>query len=157
MNIEKTWGDEQLLLSVTGLTKTEAVEVLNDFQQEFLSATRLGRPPKLDTKSIFMMVLIFYRQYPTLEFLSFIFDIDKSNVKRWIDAAGAMIKDILVKKNLSHILQPIPEVLQRGPSNEVEKFISMALNSPYVDHETKNGKKFFIQEKRKGIRPKSLL
>ena len=46
------------------------------------------------------MLMIFIRHYPTYEFLSVIFNIDVSNVKRWIEASHKALGNVLVKKKL---------------------------------------------------------
>ena len=144
MNIQKTWDDEKLLKAATGLTKMEAAELLVDFSTEMAARNQStnttqsypgGRPAKLDDRGLFMMLMLFYRHYPTIDLLAVMFELNSSNVKRWIDRCEDLLKAVLAKKNLSHLIAPDPERTSKKPLSDNEKFISMALNNLFADRE----------------------
>lgn len=107
MDIANIWNNEKQLKIATGLTFDEASELINDFEIE-LNALRLnpnsnsnnneGRPRKLDTRGLFLMLMLHYRHYPTIELLALLFEIDTSNAKRWIDDSQIALHTVLRKK-----------------------------------------------------------
>lgn len=142
MNIENTWNDANQLLSVTGLTKSEADELLQDFSDEIknlnlslknASSEREGRPAKLDNRALFLMLMIYFRHYPTLDIMSFMFEISTSNVKRWLDRCEETIRTVLAKKNFSHLIAQDQERISREPLSETGKYILTELNNLYGD------------------------
>ena len=141
MNIENTWNDEKLLHAATGLTKNEAEELVIDFSRELeLKKSNKnpseGRPKKLDNKGLFLMLMLYYRHYPTFDLLAVVFELSSSNIKRWIDRSEAALKTVLAKKNLSHLIAPSQKKKSRKPLSGTQKSISMALNSLYADPKT---------------------
>ena len=97
------------------------------------NAVNEGRPPKLDNKALFMMLMIFYRHYPTFELLAFMFELNVSNVKRWIVRCELTLKSVLAKKNFSHLIVPNHDLKSREPLSDAGKSILMALNNLSAD------------------------
>lgn len=146
MDVKNTWETEKLLHAATGLTSIEAKELLIDFSNELISSepaidneqTNLGgRPAKLDNKGLFLMLMLYYRHYPTLDLLAVVFEISTSNVKRWIDRSEEALRTVLAKKNFSHLIAPDQKKKSRKPLSAKGKSISMALSSLYVDPKTR--------------------
>jgi hypothetical protein len=111
---DKVWHSEKSFKTITGLEILEAKLLLEDFEEILYrkrhQKSKAGRPSKLRSKDIFLMTLAYIRQYDTLEFLGVIFDLDASNVKRWIDDSYDVLEEILAKKNFSHLT---PLILER--------------------------------------------
>jgi len=142
MNIKNTWKNEKLLHTATGLTKPEAEDLLADFSRELEGSVNEirkdnlnvgGRPAKLDDKGLFLMLMLFYRHYPTFDLLAVVFELSSSNVKRWVDRSESTLKSVLAKKNFSHLIAPDQKRKSRKPLSDNEKSISMALSSLYAD------------------------
>lgn len=104
---DKIWHSEKSFKTVTGLELVEAKLLLEDFEEILYrkrhKKSNAGRPSKLRPKDIFLMTLAYIRQYSTLEFLGVIFDLNVSNVKRWIDDSYDVLEEVLSKKNFSHL------------------------------------------------------
>lgn len=121
MDVERIWSNEKQLHALTGLKLLEAEDLLKSFQSEVeLKKEQAkgpgGRAAKLSDKEIFVMLMMFFRHYISLEALGALFDLDDSNVKRWIDEAQSMLLLLLKKKNYFHVLA------QKTPQN-LEKFL----------------------------------
>jgi hypothetical protein len=134
MDVARIWSNEKQLHALTGLTKIEALEILPLFEMELKQKGRLnfqdgGRPAKLDANGILLMLMMFYRHYDTLEALGALFDLNDSNVKRWIDSSEQALKNVLEKKSLSHLIAPIRKSQSRKPLSNNERSISMGLSS----------------------------
>lgn len=138
MDIKNIWTNEKKIKIATGLTLKEASELIADFEVE-LNAKRFskegnsnnnnGRPRKLDIKGIFLMLMFFNRHYLTIELLALMFDLDASNIKRWIDDSQNALKIVLVKKNFFHLIDPNKRKKSRKPLSSKGKSILMALNN----------------------------
>ena len=103
MDVDRIWNHENQLHALTGLTKVEADDIFESFKEEFEARERQfkgpgGRPKKLDTRGIFVMLLMYYRHYISMEALGALFNINDSNVKRWSDDAQRMLKEVLKKR-----------------------------------------------------------
>lgn len=138
MDIDRIWANENQLHALTGLTIIEAQDLLSAFQealtqQESDKTGAGGRPPKLNMKGAFVMLMMFFRHYITLEAVGALFDLDNSNVKRRIDQAQKTLRLILKKKNFSHLIVANQKRLSRKPLNSSEKSILTALNSLSAD------------------------
>ena len=135
LDLNGIWSSDKKFKISTGLTIEEASHILEDFEQNLKEDRRkdenskVGRPAKLESKDIFLMLLIFIRHYPTFEFLSVIFDIDVSNVKRWIEASYKVLGGVLVKKSFAHLIVLNHQRLQESALNNSEKRILMELNN----------------------------
>lgn len=138
MNIEKIWGHKKQLKAVTGLTHSEARELIKDFEEELKNTNSkpkisnpndAGRNRKLQSRELFVMVLMFYRHYQTIDFVAAMFDLSPSNVKRWIDDSEKALRAVLAKKNFSHLIAQNRKEKSRKPLNNTEKSILMALNN----------------------------
>jgi len=141
MDIHRIWNNDNQLHALTGLTKAEAIDLLQEFEHELKNKKDQkegngGRPAKLDNKGIFVMFMMFFRHYITFEALGALFDLNDSNVKRWIDVAQPTLKEVLKKKNYSHLIVPPQKKKSRRPLNNNEKSIWMALNNLYGDPKT---------------------
>ena len=120
MDVDRIWLNENQLHALTGLTKKEAEDIFTSFNEEFEARESEfkgpgGRPKKLETKSIFVMLMMFYRHYISMEALGALFDLNDSNVKRWSDDAQGMLKKVLKKKNYSHLIVPDHKRKSRKP------------------------------------------
>lgn len=105
MDVERIWSNEKQLHALTGLRLLEAVDLLKSFQSEIELKKEQAKGPggsaaKLSDKEIFVMLMIYFRHYISLEALGALFDLDDSNVKRWIDEAQSMLLLLLKKKEL---------------------------------------------------------
>ena len=142
MDVYRIWHNENQLHALTGLTKKEAEDIFTSFKEEFEARESGfkgpgGRPKKLETKSIFVMLMMFYRHYISMEALGALFDLNDSNVKRWSDDAQGMLKKVLKKKNYSHLIVPDHKRKSRKPLNDTEKSILMGLNNLFAGRATK--------------------
>ena len=132
INKDEIWTSNQKFKIATGLEIKEAELLLEDFADLLYKRrhpkSNAGRPSKLELKDIFLMLLVFIRQYVTLEFLGLVFDLNASNVKRWIDDSYEVLGEILVKKNFAHLIVLDHERIHNSALNDSEKFILMELN-----------------------------
>ena len=142
MDVLGIWRNEKKLKSATGLTSAEANELLEDFSREIadLEAKKKasgGRPNKLPPLNYFLMMVFQLRHHVTFEVLGFMFDLDPSNAKRRFESTESMVKSILAKKKLSHIVRPKPtkEELE-SRLTPTQRSLSMALNSLYGELKT---------------------
>lgn len=161
-DIKDIWSSENKMKISTGLDINECNIIFENFEQELIKIrhqkkqkSSVGRPAKLTTKEIFLMLMIFIRHYPTYDLLSVIFDIDTSNVKRWIDDSHMVLGDILVKKNFAHLILLNQERLSKSALGKSEKFILMELNNLLDGQKIKNANNKIIQEKRNDTLQKS--
>lgn len=134
MDTVRIWSNPNQLKALTGLEKEEAREVIQMFHAGLVECGRGpsekgGRPPKHTFESIFVMLMMYYRHYLTLEALGAIFNLSDSNVKRWVDDAESVLRGVLEKKSLSHLLQKPSPKKSSKPLTEQRKFISMGLNN----------------------------
>lgn len=111
MDVKRIWSNEKQLHALTGLKLIEANDLFSAFQNEMKIKKENakgpgGRVPKLNDKEIFVMLLMFFRHYISMDALGALFNLDDSNVKRWIDEAQSMLYSLLKKKNYSHLLVP---------------------------------------------------
>ncbi len=135
-DIDGIWTSDKKLKIMTGLNIKESGLIFKDFSEELIKIRRsektylgVGRPSKLDSREIFLMVLIFIRHYPTYEFLSVIFNIDVSNVKRWIESSYMALGNVLIKKNFAHLIVMDQKKLQESDLNNSERSILTELNN----------------------------
>ena len=122
MNVAEIWSSDEKMKIATGLNLTDASELASDFSND-LGLSSQGRPSKHDERGIFLMVMLYYRHYPTLELLGLMFEVDCSNVKRWVDRGETSLKAVLAKKNFSHLLPPKQGRKLPRPLSSNEKFI----------------------------------
>ena len=135
-DVEEIWNCSEKMVNTTGLKIEEVDLVFNDFKTELKKIRRsknpnstVGRPSKLSEKEIFIMLMVFIRQYTTYKFLSVLFSIDASNVKRWIDDSHLALGEVLIKKNFAHLLLINHERLSKSALEDWEKSILMDLNN----------------------------
>lgn len=157
-DIKDIWSSDSKMKIATGLDISECNIIFENFEQELKKVrhknnpkSTVGRPAKLTIKEIFLMLMIFIRHYPTYELLSVIFDIDTSNVKRWIDDSHMVLGNILVKKNFAHLISLNQERLSKSALKKSEKFILMELNNLLGGQKIKNANDKTTQEKRNDI------
>ncbi len=134
MDVSRIWNNESQLRALTGLTMREASSILPDFEAEMqtrghLNSATPGRPTKLDGKGVLIMMMMFYRTYMTLDALAALFNLNNSNVKRWIDSAQIALKSVLEKKSLSHLIAQDQKKKSPECLTDIGKSISMALNN----------------------------
>ena len=109
MNIEGIWSNSNKMMVATGLTLEEAKNLVPDFSNA-LKKSKIGRPPKLDEQGIFLLMMLYYKHYPTFGLLGLMFEIDPGNAERWVTKAEKVFKDLLAKKNYSHLIRPKPSI-----------------------------------------------
>jgi len=134
MDITRIWSNDKQLQTLTGLEKNEAIEILAMFESEVKSQGRMefqktGRPAKLDTKGVLVMLMMFYRHYITLEALGALFNLSDSNVKRWLDSSEEILRSVLEKKSLSHLIAPNQKLISKEPLSDLRKSTLMALSN----------------------------
>ena len=141
-DLSHVWENQEEMLVVTGLTLKEAEYVLSDFSEEIKKVRRkdpgskVGRPSKLSDRQIFLMLMIFMRQYATLKFIGVMFGVNASTVKRWADDGLEAMAKSLVKKNFAHLIVVTPEALCETNLTDSEKSMLMALSSLLEDQKT---------------------
>lgn len=134
MDVIRIWNNESQLRALTGLTIREAADIFPEFEAEMHSRGHLnsatpGRHAKLDVKGVLIMMMMFYRTYMPLDCLAALFNLNNSNVKRWIDSAQIALKAVLEKKSLSHLIAPDQKKKSPEHLTDIGRSISMALNS----------------------------
>jgi len=134
MKIESIWKNTKSLNAATGLTLEEGEELLKDFSDERKASKSNskgpgGRPEALEDRDIFTMTMIHYRHYLNLEMLALMFDVSSSTVKRLVEGSEALLRQVLAKKNFSHLIAPDRKKKLGKSLSENGKFISMALNN----------------------------
>ena len=142
MDVDRIWNHENQLHALIGLTKVEAEDIFKSFKEEFEARERQfkgpgERPKRLDTRGIFVMLLMYYRHYISMEALGALFNLNDSNVKRWSDDAQRMLKEVLKKKNYSHLIVPDHKKKSRKSLNDTEKSILMGVNNLFAGRPTK--------------------
>ena len=130
MNITNIWKNESRLLDATGMLPEEAEELLVDFSSE-LNLSNVGRPTKLDDRGVFLLLMLYFRHYPTFDLLGLMFEMDTSNAQRWVNRAEKALRSVLSKKNFSHLIAPCPERTSRKPLSDSTKSILTALSNQY--------------------------
>jgi len=138
MDTARIWSNSSQLKALTGLEMDEAKELVENFRCELscmghVHGTLGGRPPKHSPEGIFLMLMMYYRHYLTLEALGALFDLNDSNVKRWITDSENALRQILEKKSLSHLIAKPPSKSSLKSSHARKNSISMALNNLYAD------------------------
>lgn len=133
MDTVRIWNNANQLKALTGLEKVEAEEIVHGFRKELEALGHYpeggnGRPAKHGPEGVFLLLMMYYRHYITLEALGALFDLSDSNVKRWISESEKALRDTLEKKSLSHLLPKLPPRISGKPFPPREKSISMALN-----------------------------
>ncbi len=103
MDVKAIWKSEEKILDATGLSMPEAEGLIPDFTKE-LNKSSKGRPTKLDDKGVFLLMVVYYRPYPTYSLLGLMFEIDSSNAERWVSRAEKSLRTVLSKKNYSHLI-----------------------------------------------------
>ena len=156
IDVNEIWSSDKKLKTVTGLSIQEANFIFVDFEQELRKIRRpensssvVGRPAKLNSKEIFLMLMIFIRHYNTYEFIALMFGIHTSNVKRWIDDSHLALGNILKKKGFARLLLINQKKLLKSILNNSEKSILMALNNLLEDQKTIQASVKITLEKRK--------
>jgi hypothetical protein len=138
MNIDALWNNKKSIKAATGLEKDEAEELLADFielrkQKKNPNKSNGGRPESLSNVGIFLMFMFFYRHYLNFEVLALMFEVSSSTAQRLINESESNIREILAKKNFSHLLVQDQKKKSRKPFSSSQKYISMALNNLYAD------------------------
>ncbi len=87
MDVARIWVSEKQFHALTGLTKSNAYDLLADFEEGlkeigFLKEEGAGRRQRLDSKGLLLMLLMYYKHYDSLESLGALFNLNASNVKR---------------------------------------------------------------------------
>ncbi len=138
MNIANIWKNSKSIKSATGLTLEEATSLLKDFE-DLRKSTKSshkdkgGRPEILEFKDIFTMLMIYYRHYIQLEMIALMFEVSTTTAKRLIDESELLIRDLLAKKNLSHLIARDPKTTSENALQNRDPSILMALSSLYAD------------------------
>ena len=125
-DVESIWESEKKMIKATGLNLTEAIELSNDFTsrlKETQPSGNRGRPRKTDEKTHFLILMMYYRHYPTYDLMGLIFSIDPATIKRHTDDGEIILRDILSKKNFSHLLLTRTEMKLRESLRQEKSFI----------------------------------
>ena len=125
MELAKVWSNDKSIKASTGLSLSEAQELLQNFSQEreaqrAIPAGPGGRPVCLDDRAIFTLTLIHYRHYLGFEMLGLMFNISSSSAKRLFDESDDLLRLVLKKKGFSHLIAP------NRPRRSVESLSSSA-------------------------------
>ena len=155
MNLEAIWSSKEKILDATGLSKSEAEGLITVFTVE-LNKSDKGRPTKLDDKGVFLLMMLYYRHYPTYPLLGLMFEIDTSNAERWVTRAEKAFRTVLSKKNYSHLIVQDHKKKSERLSKIKAKSISMGLNNLFEDLRTKRNSDPTILVKRKNTPQKFL-
>ena len=120
MDVARIWDSEKQFHALTGITKSKAYDILDDFEkglQEigYLKDKGPGRVQRFDSKGLLLMLLMYYKHYDSLESLGALFNLNVSNVKRWIDRSEKILEQVLLKKSSS-----IQYVRIKGRYNEID-------------------------------------
>ena len=134
IDVNEIWSSDKKLKIATGLSIQETYLIFEDFEQELENRNSVvGRPAKLNSKEIFLMLMIFIRHYNTYELMSLMFNIHTSSVKRWIDDSHLALGNVLKKKGFARLLLINQRKLSRNTLNNSEKSILMTLNNLLED------------------------
>ena len=133
MDVDRIFNNDKQMHAVTGLTRQEVNAVIFDFEKELeaigkIGPQKTGRPSKYGVKGSFLMLMMYYRHYLTFDAMGALFDLDNSNVKRWIEIGESTLKVILEKKNLSHLIAPRKKKKPPKHWGADARYISMVLN-----------------------------
>ena len=142
MDIHAIWNSEKKLRAATGLSRAEADELLIDFSEKINCIEQQkkksgGRPNKYPPLNFFLMMMFQLRHHVTFEVLGFMFELDPSNAKRRFESTESIVKDILAKKKLSHLVRPKPTKKElEARLTPTQRSLSTALNNLYGDLKT---------------------
>src|SRR5687767_3021668 len=95
LNINRALKDERLLRAIIGMGKKEFSELLTKFiplakriqyKRNRKRQPGAGRRHSLETAGQKLFYILFYMKcYPTYDVASLVFDVDRSQSKRWVD------------------------------------------------------------------------
>lgn len=126
MNIQKAFQDERLLKAVISMGKKEFEQLLEKFapiamrtpcKRNRKRKPGAGRKHTLDTpeKKLFF-ILTYMKCYPTFDLAGFLWNVDRSQVKRWVDELRDKLEKALGKA------MSLPERKIRSVKEFFEKF-----------------------------------
>jgi hypothetical protein len=141
MNMATVWKDSKTINAATGLTLEEATSLLKDFEVTRISTKnhqkeKGGRPESLCFKEIFTMFMIYYRHYIQYEMIALMFEVSTTTAKRLIDESELLMRELLAKKNLSHLIALDQRMKSRNALQSKNPSILTALSNLYVDQKT---------------------
>lgn len=133
IDIDRATKSDRLTRAVIGMTKEQFEGLLVQFEQELVTLRNLdyqkrprkrapgaGRPAELATiKEKLFFILFYYKCYPTFDLAGLIFNLDRSNTKRWKDRLEIALERTLGAKqelpqrkisSIDEFLRIFPEV-----------------------------------------------
>ena len=128
LNINRALENDRLLRAVIGMGKREFSELLAEFipiekriqyKRNRKRQPGAGRPHTLETAEQKLFYILFYMKcYPTYDLASFVFDVDRSQTKRWVDSLRKKLEKTLGKAQVlpARKINSIKEFLERFPA-----------------------------------------
>jgi len=128
LNINHALEDDRLLRAVIGMGKEEFSELLTKFipiekriqyKRNRNRQPGAGRPHTLETAEQKLFYILFYMKcYPTYDVASFVFDVDRSQTKRWVDRLRKKLEKALGKAQVlpARKINSVKEFLERFPA-----------------------------------------
>lgn len=134
IDIARATKSDRLIRAVVGMAKSQFEELLLQFEQELITLRNLdyqahprkrapgaGRPAELATaKEKLFFILFYYKCYPTFDLAGLLFNLDRSNAKRWKDRLEIALEKTLGAKqelpkrkirSVDEFLEIFPEVI----------------------------------------------
>ena len=128
LNINRALEDERLLRAVIGMGRKEFSELLMKFRpiEKRIRYKRnrkrnpgAGRKHTLETAEQKLFYILFYMKcYPTYDVASLVFDVDRSQTKRWVDTLRHKLEKALGKVLVlpARKINSLEEFLERFPA-----------------------------------------
>lgn len=128
LNINRALEEERLLRAVIGMGRKEFSELLIKFRpiekriqykRDRKRKSGAGRPHTLETAEQKLFYILFYMKcYPTYDVASLVFDVDRSQTKRWVDCLRKKLEKALDKALVlpARKIKSLEEFLERFPA-----------------------------------------
>jgi hypothetical protein len=128
LNINRALEDERLLRGVIGMGRKEFSELLTKFipiekriryKRNRKRNPGAGRRHTLETAGQKLFYILFYMKcYPTYDVASLVFDVDRSQAKRWVDSLRKKLEKALGKALVlpARKINSLKEFLERFPA-----------------------------------------
>lgn len=167
MNIQKGLNEDRLMRAVIGMGKKEFSQLLKKFSP-LVNRTRYkknrkrkpgaGRTHTLETPEQKMFFILFYMKcYPTLDVAGFFYEVDKSQIKRWVDTLRKHLEKTLGKALVLPVrkMRSVEEFLERFP--EVKELIIDGTERPVQRPKDKQKQKERYSGKKKKHTQKNIV
>ena len=128
LNIRRALENERLLRAIIGMGKKEFSELLTrfipnakrvQFKRNRKRKPGAGRRHTLETAEQKLFYILFYMKcYPTYDVASLVFDVDRSQTKRWVDQLRKKLEKTLEKALMlpARKIKSLEEFLERFPA-----------------------------------------